>query len=157
MLEHIAMTQYTINKGLKVFGEAGTEAVVLSKLKQLHNRKAIKPKSGNQITCKERRDSLRYLMFLKEKGCGKIKGRGCAEGRKQRDFLTKEEISSPTDAIESVMLSCTIDAHEGHDGATADIPGAFLQTDMEGNVHMMLEGKLRNSLPDWTRKCTGNT
>jgi hypothetical protein len=28
MLEHTAMTQYTINKGLKVFGEAGTEAVL---------------------------------------------------------------------------------------------------------------------------------
>jgi hypothetical protein len=50
MLEHTAMTQYTINKVLKVFGEAGTEAV-LSELKQLHNRKAVKPKSGNQITC----------------------------------------------------------------------------------------------------------
>jgi hypothetical protein len=66
MLEHTDMTQYTINKGLKVFGEAGTEAV-LSELKQLHDRKAVKPKSGNQITCKERCDSLRYLMFLKEK------------------------------------------------------------------------------------------
>jgi hypothetical protein len=39
------------------------------------------------------------------------------------------------------MLSCTIDAHEGCNVATADIPGAFLQTDMEGNVHMMLVGK----------------
>jgi hypothetical protein len=36
MLEHTTMTQYTINKGLKVFGEAGTEAV-LSELKQLHD------------------------------------------------------------------------------------------------------------------------
>jgi hypothetical protein len=119
---------------------------VLSELKQLHDRKAVKPKSGNQITCKERRDSLRYLMFLKEKRCGKIKGRGCVDGRKQRDFLTKEETSSPTVAIELVMLSCTIDAHEGRDGATADIPGAFLQADMEGNVHMMLEGKMAELL-----------
>jgi hypothetical protein len=85
-------------------------------------------------------------MSLKEKRCGKIKGRGCADGRKQRDFLTKEETSSPTVAIELVMLSCTIDAHEGRDVATADIPGAFLQTDMEGNVHMMLEGKMAELL-----------
>jgi hypothetical protein len=136
MLEHTAMTQYTVNKGLKV----------LSEMKQLHDRKAVKPKSGNQITCKERHDSLRYLMFLKEKRCGKIKGRGCADGRKQRDFLTKEETSSPTVAIGSVMLSCTIDAHEHRDVATTDIPGAFLQTDMEGNVHMVLEGKMAELL-----------
>jgi hypothetical protein len=49
-------------------------------------------------------------------------------------------------AIESVMLSCTIDAHEGCDGAATDIPGAFLQADMEGNVHMMLEGKMAELL-----------
>jgi hypothetical protein len=56
-------------------------------------------------------------MFLKEKRCGKMKGHGCADGRKQQEYLTKEETSSPTVAIESVMLSCTIDAqHEGRDG-----------------------------------------
>jgi hypothetical protein len=141
MLEHTVMTQYTINKGLKVFGEAGTEAV-LSELEYLHDRKAVEPRSGGETTCKERHGALCYLMFLKEKRCGKIKGRGCADGRKQREYMTKEETSSPTVAIESVMLSCMIDAHEGRNVATADIPGAFMQTYMEGTVHMMLEGKM---------------
>jgi hypothetical protein len=85
-------------------------------------------------------------MFLKEKRCGLIKGRGCADGRKQRDYLTKEETSSPTVAIESVMLSCTIDAKEKRDVATVDIPGAFMQTDMEGTVHMVLEGTMAELL-----------
>jgi hypothetical protein len=44
------------------------------------------------------------------------------------------------------MLSCTIDAHKGHNVATADIPGAFMQTDMDGTVHMMLEGKMAELL-----------
>ncbi len=44
------------------------------------------------------------------------------------------------------MLSCTIDALERRDVATADIPGAFMQTDMEGTVHMMLEGKMAELL-----------
>jgi hypothetical protein len=48
-------------------------------------------------------------MFLKEKRCGKIKGRGCADGCKQREYLSKEDTSSPTVAIESVFLSCVID------------------------------------------------
>ncbi len=49
-------------------------------------------------------------------------------------------------AIESVMLSCTIDALERRHVATADIPGAFMQTDMEDTVHMVLEGKMAELL-----------
>jgi hypothetical protein len=85
-------------------------------------------------------------MFLKEKRCGLIKGRGCADGRKQREYLTKEETSPPTVTIESVMLSCTIDAKERRDVATVDIPGGFMQTDMEDTVHMVLEGTMAELL-----------
>ena len=85
-------------------------------------------------------------MFLKKKRCGTIKGRGCADGRKQREYTTKEETSSPTVAIESLMLSCIIDAKEGRDVATADIPGAFMQTDMVDTVHMKLEGTMAELL-----------
>jgi hypothetical protein len=85
-------------------------------------------------------------MFLKEKRCGTIKGQGCADGGKQREHISKDETSSPTVAIESVMLSCTIDAKEGRNVATADIPGAFMQTDMDDTVHMMLEGKMAKLL-----------
>jgi hypothetical protein len=60
----------------------------------------------------DRRDALQYLMFLKKKRNGIIKGRGCADGRKQRAYTAKEDASLPTVAIESVMLSCVIDAME---------------------------------------------
>jgi hypothetical protein len=85
-------------------------------------------------------------MFLKQKRCSLIKGQGCADGRKQREYVSKEEASLPTLAIKSVILSCTIDAKEERDVATADIPGAFMQTDMEGVMHMMLEGKMAELL-----------
>jgi hypothetical protein len=67
-------------------------------------------------------------------------------GRKQREHISKKEISLPTVAIESVMLSCTTDAKEGRDVATADIPGAFMQTYMDDTVHMMIEGKMAELL-----------
>jgi hypothetical protein len=44
------------------------------------------------------------------------------------------------------MLSCVIDASEERDVATADIPGAFMQADMEDLVHMKLEGKMADLL-----------
>ena len=85
-------------------------------------------------------------MFLKEKRTGQIKGRGCADGRKQRDELGKDDVSSPTVATESVLLSCTIDAHEKRDVAVVDVPGAFLQADMEDTVHMRLDGAMAELL-----------
>ena len=142
-LESIAMTQHGMRKGLQVFGKAGEDAVT-KELTQLHERKVLKPVAN--LNCKERQDALKYLMFLKEKRNGIIKGRGCADGRKQRGHTTKEEASSPTVAIESVMLSCTIDAKERRDVGIVDIPNAFMQADMDETVHMKLEGKMAELL-----------
>ena len=44
------------------------------------------------------------------------------------------------------MLSCAIDATERRDVATVDLPGAFMQADMEDTVHMKLEGKMAELL-----------
>ena len=111
-LESIAMTQHNVRQGLKLFGEAGVDAV-MKELVQLHERGVLEPKSAKDLDVEQRKDALQYLMFLKQKRNGTIKGRGCADGRKQRAYTTKEEASSPTVAIESVMLSCVIDAKEG--------------------------------------------
>jgi hypothetical protein len=50
----------------------------------------------------------------------------------------KGDVSSPTFATESVLLTCTIDAFEGQDIATINLPGAFLQAKMEAIVHARL-------------------
>ena len=82
-------------------------------------------------------------MFLKEKRDGSIKGRGCADRRPQREYITKEDSTSPTIAIEALMLSSIIDAPERRDVATCDIPGAFMQSKMEGKkVHVKLKGMM---------------
>ena len=66
-------------------------------------------------------------------------GRVCADGGKQRNWLSKEDTSSPTVSTEGLMLSCMIDAMEGREVATADIPGDFLQTDYDkGDIHIKL-------------------
>jgi hypothetical protein len=93
------------------------------------------------MTGQEQHNSLQYPIFLKENRCDTIKGRGCVNGRKQREHKPKEETSLPTVAIELLMLSCCIiDAKEGRDVATADIPGAFMQTCMKGTVRMVWGG-----------------
>jgi hypothetical protein len=140
-LECIMMTQHSLKKVLQLYGEDAVQAV-LKELKQVHDRKVMTPKKLKSLSPSERRAALQYLMFEKRKRCGTIKGRGCADGRKQREYITKEEASSPTVAIESVMLSCCIEAQENRDVATVDIPGAFMQAEIDETVHVKLEGTM---------------
>ena len=68
--------------------------------------------------------------------------------RKQRLTTRKEDASAPTVSVEAliVMLSCTINAKEGRDIATVDIPGAFMQADMDEIVHVRWEGAMTDLL-----------
>ena len=97
-------------------------------MKQLHFRNTFKPLHWKQLTETQRKTVLESHMFLKEKRDGKIKGRTVAGGNKQRDYISKEDASSPTVTTESVLLSCIIDAEEERDVAVIDIPNAFIQT-----------------------------
>jgi hypothetical protein len=44
------------------------------------------------------------------------------------------------------MLTCTIDAQEGRDAVTVDIPGAFMQVGMDDLVYMKIEGTMADML-----------
>ena len=137
--------QMSAKKGLKLFGKQGAEAII-AEMNQVHYRKVIKPVMARNMTREEKRAALHYLMFLKQKRCGKIKARGCADGRKQRLWKTKEETSAPTVRTESVILSCAIDAKEGRKVMTVDVPGAFMHADIDELVHVKFEGELAELL-----------
>ena len=50
-------------------------------------------------------------------------------------------------ATEALFLTCLINVMEYKEVATVDIPGAFIQADMEGEtVNMKLEGKMADLL-----------
>ena len=66
-------------------------------------------------------------MFLKRKRSETVKARGCADGRPQREFITKLQSSSPTVRTHALFLGCVVDAIEERHVLTVDIPGAFLQ------------------------------
>jgi Reverse transcriptase (RNA-dependent DNA polymerase) len=70
-----------------------------------------------------------------------IKGCGCADGRPQRKYIAREDASSPTIATESVFLTALIDAEEGRDVAIVDIPGAFMQAEMDEETFVRISGK----------------
>ena len=77
----------------------------------------------------------------------KIKAREVIGGDRQRDYITKEDVSSQTVSAEAVMLTCVIEAQEGRDVAVVDIPNAFAQTvvsdeDKEHCVIVRIRGPL---------------
>ena len=68
-----------------------------------------------------------------------------AGGNKQRGHIDKTDATSPTAALESVLLTSTIDTKEGRDMAIIDIPNAFVITiieDKKDTVIVRLRGKL---------------
>jgi hypothetical protein len=97
--------QYGFNRGLKEFRELGYEATVRELDSTLLGMGAVRMLKPSEMNNNIRFEALNYLMFLKRKRCGKIKTRGCADGRPQREYITKDESSSPTVSIYALMTS----------------------------------------------------
>jgi hypothetical protein len=141
VVEPLVTAQMNMRQGLKAFGESGV-AAVRKEMQQLHDRKVMKAVTSKELTPQQKKDALAYLMFLKRKRCGTVKGRGCADGRKQRAYTAKEDAASPTIATEAIFLTAVIDAHEGREVAVVDVPGAFMQADMDELVYVRFTGKM---------------
>jgi hypothetical protein len=121
--------QYMLKRGIKKYGERGSEAA-MKELDQLHQRNCFTPIDINKLTPSEKRKAQEALMFLTKKHDGKIKGRMVYNGKPTREWLSREDAASPTVSLESILLTAVVDAHEGRDVMSADVPNAFVQTQM---------------------------
>jgi hypothetical protein len=133
--------QMSAKKGLRIFKEEGPGAL-MKELRQVILMDVMSGCHARELSRDEKKRALRYLMFLKQKRSGMIKGRGCVDGRPQRLWKTKEETTSPTVSIESLLISCMIDAMENRDVATIDIPSAFMQAFIDEIVHIKFDDEL---------------
>ena len=135
----ICMTQMTARAGIKKHGQDAVMAI-LKEFGQLDGRKFFKPRHKESLTQQQRLNTLRTITLIKEKRCGRIKGRMCVDGRPQRTYISKEEAASPTVTLESLMTTLIIDAIEERDVATADVVGAYLNANMDDFVLVKLTG-----------------
>ena len=76
---------FSLKKGIKKFGERGV-AAALTEMEQLHQRDCWKPRKVEDLTPEQKKKALDSLLFLTEKRDGRIKGRHCANGSKQREL-----------------------------------------------------------------------
>ena len=142
------MTQMSLKAGLKAWGDKAGQAAY-NEMKQLHFRDTFRPVHWKDLTEEQRTRILESHLFLKLKRDGSVKGRTVAGGNKQRDYIGKDEASSPTVSTESVMLTAAIEASENSDVASIDIPNAFIQTRVDNpkdRVYIRIRGILVDML-----------
>jgi hypothetical protein len=142
------MTQLSLKAALKQWGEDAKIAVE-AKAKQLHWQNSFKLVYWKEVNKEKRKQILKSHVFVKKKCSGQIKACKVAGGNKQRDLISKENASSPTVAMESVLLTSLVEAQENRDVAIVDIPNAFIQTGMEDDedkVVMRIRGHMADVL-----------
>ena len=89
-------------------------------------------------------------MLLTRKKSGEVKGRLVYNGKGTQSWISRKDKSSPTVLNESLMLTCAVDAFQGRDVMTLDIPNAYIQAEvpkMKKGERIMM--KVRGELVDW--------
>ena len=127
----VMFTQMGSSKGIKLFGERAVAAMT-KELKQLEygpmpGKKVIEAIDPDTLSFQQKRMALNAINLIKEKRDGTLKGRTCAEGSKQSQYLREDEsVASPTVSLEGLFVTLVIDAYEGRYIATFNIPGVYL-------------------------------
>lgn len=76
------------------------------------------------------------------KSRGEVKGCTCVSGSPQQEYIRQEDAASPTVATNSVLLTGTVDAHQGQDYAFIDLPETFLHIITDEMIIMTLQREL---------------
>ena len=146
-----AFTQMSAREGLRRFGKLAADALIAEWI-QLDRLNVFEGAFFSGVSREFRRKALRLVQLIKKKRCGKMKGRTCANGRKQRSYISKEDAKSPTVTGEGLILSCVTDVHEGRVVVTCDVPGAFLHSDVKETIYVVVDGALVDILIQSNKK-----
>ena len=60
---------------------------------------------SSELSNSEEKEALNLITMVKEKREGKIMGRACADEWEQCWYISRDEVSSPTLQLESLMIS----------------------------------------------------
>jgi hypothetical protein len=143
---------YSLIKGIKDFGNKGHQAAH-KEMKQLHNCIVFKPILVEVLTAVEWKHAMESLIVLNKKKDGRIKARTCANRNTQHEYTKRNKAASFTAITESHFITAVINAKQGWDIMTTNIPIAFVQTDIEKKsngekIIMKIRGQLVDMLVD---------
>ncbi len=135
------MMQYNLKAGLRKFGDKGKTAAT-GEMMRPHIMDTWKAMDPEKLSWKEQMRALSSLLFLKEKWMRKIKGRACLNGAPQQAYIPKEDAASPTVSTESTFITGAITVSKRRKVRCYDVPSAFVNTDVDEDVLMVLKGEL---------------
>jgi hypothetical protein len=141
------MQQLSCKSALNKWGSDAEQAGI-KEASQLHWRDTFVPKHYSDLQDDQKKKVLESHMFVVKKRDGKTKARMVAGGNTQRDYLTKEDSSSPTVSTKAVILTSIVDAKEKRIVAVVDIPNAFIQTRVD-NAKDRVIIRIRGIVVEW--------
>ena len=110
--------QVSAYKGIKEYGERAI-VVMTKELIQLdkgavRNKPVIEAISYETLTDDDKRKVLDAVNIIELKRDGRLKGWSCANGSKQRSYLSEyDSVASPTVSLEGIITKLLIGAYEG--------------------------------------------
>jgi hypothetical protein len=139
------MVQYNLKPGLRKFGSKEDKAAV-KEMTQLHVMDTWTPMDVSKLSREQRMRALLSLLFLKEKRMGDIKGWACINGAPQQAYIPKEDAASLTVSTQSTFITAMIGAKERREVCCYYVPSAFVNTDVDEDVIMVLKGELADMM-----------
>ena len=118
-----------MKKGIAIYGDRAIEAGV-KEYEQFTQMNVLTWVPEGELTRGKRIKALRAINIIKQKKDETIKWRACANVRSQRLYATKNESSSPTVSLESILLSLVIDGYKKQYYTVFYVPGAYLNANM---------------------------
>jgi hypothetical protein len=123
---------------------------VAKEIYQLLTMDVFRPVHFKKISFKRKKKLVRSFMFMKEKyfpdgTFDKMKTRLVAGGNDQEKELMGN-VSSPTVSLAALLATLAIAKREKRKAVSADIPGAYLNADMEESDVFMILVKLTSAL-----------
>ena len=115
--------------------------ILLSEFGQIEGHDTFDLQMARKLTHENKKEGLSLITTKRERRCGKIKGKECAGCRKQRRYISKDEVASPIIQLESLLVSLIADENEGSNVKTADIAGAYLLANMKDHILIKLSVK----------------
>ena len=95
---YTCFTKMGSKKGINTYGKMAVVAM-LNEYKQLHKLDVFGTQEATIMSHQGKYRALRAVKHIKEKWCGKIKGRTCADGSRHHTYIPREEATSQTIAL----------------------------------------------------------
>ena len=126
----LKIEQYSIQKGVKVFGEKGKESAMKEMRSLAIKNQCFEEIDYDKLSQEDKDKALPLLMLIVLKRDGILKSRGVANRKLQKSHSDIDS-ASPAPAFCAVKYACATAAKEERDTASIDLPSFFLQTEAD--------------------------